>query len=300
MSRYVWLLVAAGTIGCAESTTAPQASPRLHDHIVFTSNRSGEDEFYRMKPDGSEVHVIPTPGVDGLAQSSISPDGEWLAFAGIDDFVGYDIFVMRVDGSELQNLTDVPVYQEHPAWSPDGSRIAYSENLGGNANDTDLFVMDRDGSNRQRLTQSPGHDTDPSWAPDGSAITFQSDRDGQFEIYVLPLGGSTPVRITQHPDGDVSPQWSPDGSTIMFVRFQSGSNSGIYLMNPDGTNVRQVPLAFQADSRGGIAWSPDGTRIIVTEESVFDIWTMRPDGSEAVRLTDSPNVLDLHPVWSPK
>ena len=80
-----------------------------------------------------------------------------------------DIFVIRADGTHLEQLTDSPEWEEHPSWSPDGTRIAYD--VGSNSfprDDPSVWVMNEDGSAKARLT--PGYD--PHWSPDGERIVF--------------------------------------------------------------------------------------------------------------------------------
>jgi hypothetical protein len=76
--------------------------------------------------------------------------------------------------------------------------------------------MDADGSNQTRLTQDPAGDWSPAWSPDGSRIVFQSDRDGNADIYVMHADGSNQTRLTRHAAGDWSAAWSPDGNRIAF------------------------------------------------------------------------------------
>ena len=71
---------------------------------------------------------------------------------------------------------------EAPAWSPDGSRLAFSRTVEGN---TDVYSVSANGTDLQRLTTGEGVDTDPWWGPDGTRITFASDRDGDFDVYTM-------------------------------------------------------------------------------------------------------------------
>jgi len=104
--------------------------------------------------------------------------------------------------------------------------------------------MNADGSRQTNLTnnQSPNPlgDVFPAWSPDGRRIAFQSDRDGEFEIYVINADGSNLTRLTGNPAKDVFPAWSPDGSHIAFVSDRDG-NAEIYVMNADSPEPTPIP-----------------------------------------------------------
>jgi TolB protein len=104
------------------------------------------------------------------------------------------------------NVTNHPANEFTPAWSPDGSQIAFESYRDGNS---EIYVMDANGSNPVRLTDDPAWDRDPAWSPDGSRIVFQSARDCNGEIYVMNADGSNPVRLTRDASSDDDPAWSP-------------------------------------------------------------------------------------------
>ena len=115
-----------------------------------------------------------------------------------------------VDSSRV-NLTQDPAVDTSPAWSPDGTRIAFRSERDGNP---EINLMEADGSNPVRLTFDSGNDDELTWSPDGQKIAFLTDRDGNNEIYVMNADGSGPVSLTQGLQADYSPAWSHDGSRI--------------------------------------------------------------------------------------
>jgi hypothetical protein len=82
---------------------------------------------------------------------------------------------------------------DQPSWSPDGSRMAFTQNVDGN---NEIVTMNQDGTDKVNLTNNPADDRDPAWSPDGNWIVFTSNRDGNLEIYVLPAGGGEAINLT--------------------------------------------------------------------------------------------------------
>ena len=81
---------------------------------------------------------------------------------------------MNADGSEVTRLTNSPAFDQMPAWSPDGTKIAFMSSRDGNP---EIYVMNADGSGQTRLTNNPGMDARPSWSRNGDFIVFTSTRD---------------------------------------------------------------------------------------------------------------------------
>ena len=102
---------------------------------------------------------------------------------------------MNEDGTGLTRLTVNRVEDTSPAFSPDGSTIAFTSDRDGAR---DIFVMDANhGSNQANLTNNSDHDHNPSWSPDGAKITFDSHREG-FNLFVMNADGSGQARLTNN------------------------------------------------------------------------------------------------------
>ena len=131
-----------------------------------------------------------------------------------------DIWLLDEEGREFQ-LTQSWAGDLAPAWSPDGTQIAFETLRDGNS---EIYVMNHDGSEQVNLTHNPTADHAPAWSPDGTRIAFESLRDGGRDIYVMNADGSDQVRLTVGPGLNLAPHWSVDGQGIVFSRIEGDTN----------------------------------------------------------------------------
>jgi Tol biopolymer transport system component len=223
------------------------------------------------------------PGANGMIAFATNRDYP-LANGG-----GFEIYTMDPDGTNPARLTSNTTDDLLPAWSPDGSKIAFER-------DGYIYTMNADGTNPTQRTNS-GSSESPAWSPDGTKIAFDTNRDGTDEIYTINADGSNPTRLTNNTVPDFSPAWSPDGTKIAFVRLTANSYE-IYTMNADGTGETALTNNTALDRAPD--WSPDGTKIAFesNRDSTSEIYTMNADGSNPTRLTNDV-AHDWNPVWSP-
>jgi Tol biopolymer transport system component len=154
------------------------------------------------------------------------------------------------------------------------------------------------------LTQNAASDSRPSWSPDGSKIAFQSDRDGNLEIYVTNADGSgAPVNLSQNAAADTRPSWSPDGTRIAFTTDRNPGDVEIFVMSSaDGSGQTDLAGISTADDRLE-AWSPDGNWIVFTSDrnstaSAYnnEIYKRNLGTQVETRLTNNP-ADDTMPDW---
>ena len=204
---------------------------------------------------------------------------------------------MNSDGSSQTNLTTNGGLDRYPAWSFDGTRIAFSSFRDANE---EIYVMGRDGSDPINITNNPAYDSNPSWSPDGSKIVFASDRGGDEEIFVMNADGSNVVQLTNESTSqNFLPTWSPDGTRIAFVSNRDGRVE-IYVMDTDGSNqtlLTNNPPFGSMDP----AWSPNSAKIaffIPTNGDRGEIYVINADGSNQTPLSGGIDE-DNGPTWSP-
>ncbi|MDP6548834.1 MAG: hypothetical protein QF659_02020, partial [Dehalococcoidia bacterium] len=146
-------------------------------------------------------------------------------------------------------------------------------------------------------TPTPAPTNTPTPAPASGRIAFESNRDGNREIYVMDADGSNQTRLTNNVSDDNEPAWSPDGSKIAFYSIRSGNNE-IYVMNSDGSN--QVNLTNDPGWDAAPAWSGDGSKIaFFTATGGEEIFVVNADGTGRTQLTTYPGEEDRGPTWSP-
>jgi dipeptidyl aminopeptidase/acylaminoacyl peptidase len=177
-----------------------------------------------------------------------------------------EIWLLDEQGREVQ-LTSHASPDLAPAWSPDGTRVAFESLRDG---DSEIYVMDADGSNPVNLTRNPVEDRAPCWSPDGDRIVFESDRGGATDIYIMNVDGTGQVRITLGPGLCFAPQWERGGWGIVFSRIEGDTNENGLLDRGDMAAL----FAVSADGGSpGVFW---GTGEVSDQ-------TMFPWGHRAVR-----------------
>ena len=246
----------------------------------------------------TESRDPPTPASATCTGPDQPPTGK-VAYSHLDDDGDWSLWLMDPDGSNPVCLLDTPEADTAPAWSPDGSQLVFG---GGD----DLYMADADGSHLTLLLDGEGtkHYSNPNWSPNGKSIVFSATQDDQEEPHIMAIDSTGRDLRTLISSGDQfvfvdEPQWSPDGRHILFLADDSGGWRDLYLMRPDGSDVRMLlHRGFELDG-SGLGWSPDGKLIAFQgDKDGGCLYVVDADGKNVQRLVDGCSEgVDL--TWSP-
>jgi serine/threonine-protein kinase len=220
------------------------------------------------------------------------------------------VIVIKPDGTGVRTFVTGSDLSA-PAWSPDGTQLAFSERQGTGL--SDVYVVHVVGGQASAPTDlTPGtpnsSESDPAWSRDSNTIAFVSDRSGRDEIWTEAVGGSTPTsphQETLDPRGVSAVSWSPTEDRLALVVFRSGVQGLAWRPLGGGSGSGNDSLA---DSLGSASapdnpvWSPDGNSIAFDATGANgsrDVFAINADGSGLVDLTTASPAKDVNPAWSP-
>jgi WD40 repeat protein len=239
----------------------------------------------------------PAPADDAPAAAPAAADGGLVlhpsARAGLAD-----LFLTDPIKGDSKNLTRTEQAEEiYPAWSPDGTRIAFACKT--RDHDFAVFVCAADGSDRVRVSDpgdGPTASFAPSWSPDGKQLAyFRLAPGNKFEVRVAAADGSADDTVRA---GAVAPAWSPDGKQIAFVRKEAGKPAALCAMSPDGSGVRELVADVGRVEFCFPAWSPDGKLVAYSAETGYgwQLFLVPAAGGAPRQLTHLAG-FNINPVW---
>jgi uncharacterized protein YjdB len=163
------------------------------------------------------------------------------------------------DASNFYRVTDQAGNQGNAVFSPDGTRIAFVSDQGGNL---DLYVMNADGSDHRQITTTLSLEGSPDWTPDGQQLVYESDASGAVQLWIVNADGSNPRQLTDGDSFSMQPAVSPDGGTVAFTSSRDGGYD-IYLMNLDGSDQRNFTAMEGSETLP--AWVGDSAIAYIAE-----------------------------------
>ncbi|MCA0458375.1 MAG: hypothetical protein LCI00_30710 [Chloroflexi bacterium] len=281
---------------------AAQSSAQPTHQITFIG--SGRERYGVYIMDMSRRVIAPyvrESVIGRQTDSTWSPDFNTLVFRAVQN-ITIDLYAIDLGSDQYRQITGTGKNNHSPTFSPDGQWLAFTSERDGNP---EIYVISascilpdarcRDDAAR-RLTDHPKADDQAAWSPDSQQLAFQSNRDGDFEIYTMNRDGSNQSRLTHSPRNDLLPNWSPDGQQIAFAS-ERDINAELYVMQTDGSDPRRLTQtrAYEFTPQ----WSPDG-RYILFQRAVpgsdFETYVIHADGSGEQRLTTVRMFLQ-NPVW---
>jgi TolB protein len=274
--------------------------------LAFRVWTNGNYQLYVMNADGTDPTNI--TGSIGVADFAWSPDGTMLAFTSFQKGNDFDVFIVNADGTGLRPVVQSPLVEYRPQWSPDGTRLAFERGPIRNTDPgtSDIFVFDLAGGGTVPLVTSPGSDWGVAWSPDGGRLAFTSDQGGDQGVYVVNADGSGERQLTDLPEASaIRPAWSPDGTRLSFV-VHDGEQWDVWVVNADGSGL--LKLTPSDRDEGPAVWAPDGSMLAFTASDItadvvntgtYDVYTIRPDGTDERRVTFGQAALGWDLSWQP-
>ncbi len=317
------------TVGLAFSVSPANANARYSDHpshedghgLIAATSRvdyfGSANQIITLWPDGSHLRFL-TPATDNDREPDLSPDGKWIAFTrcvgnvNCDDIGAVNIWLMRVDGSDVHAITNcdgTTCYgSDTPTFSPDGRWIATArDQLDSSGVDHEgIFLMRPDGSGLRRVTENGADnppDFHPHFSPDGHSLVFDREQpDGTPQIMTVRTNG-THLRTLFDGKFGYAPNWSPVSNTIVAALAtidSTGTGSfNIVSEQANGTHEKQLtnqPLGVSSAVRP--EFSPNGRQIayVLVQDSHCTLWIMNADGSDK-HLVPVNDGCTNHPSW---
>lgn len=311
---FLLLMIIALLSACTSQTTPTTQANRLSDNsawIAYQTDRNGSEGVWLIHPDGTDDHQLNFDGVTVLLPDW-SPDGKRLVVTsrgGYEPLYEYDL--TQETYHQLFDCEDPCLGDDEPAYSPDGSQVAFirqllpvvwSHDQGYTPSDCGLWIGDLVSGEVKQITSN----TDPPcarennirWSPDGTQIVYWRDpyQNGQptgTAVYVINVDGTNERQLTDMSMFAGEADWSPDGEWIVFDTYplhdfdSPPEASNLYRIHPDGSGLEQITFNDSTDLRATQPrYTPDGNGIVFTAvtPSSRSLWGMPAEGGEPTVL----------------
>lgn len=215
---------------------------------------------------------LPTVQATAVLTPTETPTGGGAGqIAFVSDRTGTpQIWLSNVDGTDLVRLTNFEEGACQPAWSPDGTQLAFISPCSENRNiyfDSNLFLMNADGTSITPIQTGIGS-FDPAWSPDGKSLLFVKAFGAfQTQIFRFNLSDSSIQLMTDNQKLNLNPEWSPDGSRFVFASTRIGGQAlWIQVNDPE---VEPLLLTRSGERFNSFpSWSPDGIIVMFSQKPV--------------------------------
>ncbi len=211
--------------------------------ITFSALVDGRWQLVEVRIGNPEWRLVADHLMDLHCPAS-SPKGDRLAYA-----TGDGRIMIATRGEQAVAADSLPHNCSHPAWSPDGETLAYTQGYRrGHRIIEEIWVVDAKGKKPRALLADASINIRPAWSPDGLTLAFVSDRNGNVDIWTADKNGRNLKVLTHHEAMDTDPAWSPDGASICFVSTRSGELHP-WIVTVRDQRVFQLPTVSNAALR---------------------------------------------------
>ena len=285
----------AGGVSPAVADTA-----KGDEHKTSTASHSVKLVQYR------KVHEE----INGSADSAVSRDGKWFAFASRRSG-NLDIWIVGSEMGELRRITRNPAPEYEARWHPDGTKLTYVSERNGNQ---DVYMMDIQSGRETAISTASYNEDYPSFSKDGQMIVHTGGIFGEKEVWVHALESGKKWQVSSGFGYVGSSSFSPDGEQIVFHSYFDGSHShtsDVYVVPTRGgeaVNITNTPKDWDYKANWGSGnWIALSSKIAGHDRAVahqggrspyFNIFVMRPDGSDMQRITDVTGMDLRWPNWT--
>ncbi|MEI8131207.1 MAG: protein kinase [Leptolinea sp.] len=236
--------------------------------FAYVSEKTGLPQIFLGFTEFAETRQL-TNIQEGACQPNWSPDGKRLIFTSPcptkqqlmgkpEPYIGSGLFILTIEGGNITPLPSLPGGDFDPAWSPDGSSIAFTSLR---SKFPQIFLFDTASEKTTQLTQTSNANRQPAWSPDGKTIAFSSTRTGPSQVWLMKSDGSNAREFSVMVNGAAfTPDWSPNSSEIVYSQTNSfrlasrkveDAGTTEFILNP------RLSLAYNPD------YSTDGNWILI-------------------------------------
>lgn len=204
-----------------------------------------------------------------------------------------NIYRLSLNRRIVRPLTRSPANDFLPAWSPDGTQIAFVSDREGLYS---IYIADAQGSHAHRMTDATTNEYNPVWSPDGQQVAYINEESGYPQLMVYNLHTKHAERLTNNYRTHVGPTWSPDGRSITFVSdLDERWNTKIYTLDLPSRTVTPIRVGSATDP----IWSPDGRYLLYLggiEKVNFYLWERTTE--QSILLYEGNFITNDTPGWS--